>query len=437
MSLALLMAIVTLAGILAGYRTGFVLAGVAALFILISDLPIAYFNLLVSRIYANVLSNWLLVAIPMFIFMGLVLEKSGVAEHTLRACQRMLGGSGAGMGLSVVIVGVLLAASSGIVGASVVLLTLLALPRLTEAGYGPRASSGLIASSGTLAILIPPSVMLIVLGDQLTVPVPSMFAGALGPGLLLILLYLVFVLWQGRNLPRSPAPKDGPTGALAVAILAREILPLILLIVAVLGSILTGIATPTEAAGLGAFGAILVAALYGRFRPRQIFLAARETVVTTSMVLMVMIGATCFAAVFRGLGGDDMIREGLDAIGGGPWASLIAVMAFIFVLGFVLDWLEITLILMPILAPVIVQMDFGLGLNPQQTLIWFGLLVAVNLQTSFLTPPFGFSLFYMRGAAAGKLSNRDVYLGVAPFIALQLVALGLMMAVPALVTVFL
>jgi len=437
MSLAPLMAFVTLAGILAGYRTGFVLAGVAALFILISDLPIAYFNLLVSRIYANVLSNWLLVAIPMFIFMGLVLEKSGVAEHTLRACQRMFGGSGAGMGLSVVVVGVLLAASSGIVGASVVLLTLLALPRLAEAGYGPRASSGLIASSGTLAILIPPSVMLIVLGDQLTVPVPSMFAGALGPGLLLIVLYLVFVFWHGRNLPRSTTPKGGPTGALAVAILAREILPLILLIVAVLGSILMGIATPTEAAGLGAFGAILVAALYGRFRPRQIFLAARETVVTTSMVLMVMIGATCFAAVFRGLGGDDMIREGLDAIGGGPWASLIAVMAFIFVLGFVLDWLEITLILMPILAPVIVLMDFGLGLTPQQTLIWFGLLVAVNLQTSFLTPPFGFSLFYMRGAAAGKLSNRDVYLGVAPFIALQLVALGLMMAVPALVTVFL
>lgn len=437
MSLALVMAVVTLAGILAGYRTGFVLAGVAALFILISDLPPAYFNLLVSRIYANVLSNWLLVAIPMFIFMGLVLEKSGVAEHTLRACQRMLGGSGAGMGLSVVIVGVLLAASSGIVGASVVLLTLLALPRLTEAGYGPRASSGLIASSGTLAILIPPSVMLIVLGDQLAVPVPSMFAGALGPGILLVALYLGFVLWQGRGLPRTASPEDGARGAMALVILAREILPLVLLIVAVLGSILAGIATPTEAAGLGAFGAIVVAALYGRFRPAQIFLAARETVVTTAMVLMVMIGATCFAAVFRGLGGDDMIREGLDGIGGGPWTSLLAIMAFIFVLGFVLDWLEITLILMPILAPVIVLMDFGLGLNPQQTLIWFGLLVAVNLQTSFLTPPFGFSLFYMRGAAAGKLSNRDVYLGVAPFIALQLAALGLMMAVPALVTAFL
>ncbi|MCC6007006.1 MAG: TRAP transporter large permease subunit [Rhodobacteraceae bacterium] len=429
------MALVTLAGILAGYRTAFVLAGVSALFILISDLPMAWFGLLISRIYGNVLSNWLLVAIPMFIFMGLVLERTGVAEHTLRACQRALGGSAAGMGLSVVIVGVLLAASSGIVGASVVLLTLLALPRLAEAGYGPRLSSGLIASSGTLAILIPPSVMLIVLGDQLSVPVPSMFAAALGPGLLLVVLYLGFVLLRSRGLPR--AGREVPGGPLAALILLRDILPLVLLIVAVLGSILTGLATPTEASGLGAFGAIVIAGLYGRFRPAVIMQAARETVVTTSMVLMVMIGATCFAAVFRGLGGDDLVRTGLEAIGGGPWAALIVVMAFIFVLGFVLDWLEITLILIPILAPVIVLMDFGLGLTPQQTLIWFGMLVALNLQTSFLTPPFGFSLFYMRGAAAGRLSNRDVWLGVAPFVALQLAALALIMAVPGLVTVFL
>jgi tripartite ATP-independent transporter DctM subunit len=436
MSWPVAMALVTLAGILAGYRTAFVLAGVSALFILISDLPAAYFNLLISRIYGNVLSNWLLVAVPMFIFMGLVLERTGVAEHALRACQRALGGSGAGMGLSVVIVGALLAASSGIVGASVVLLTLLALPRLTEAGYGPRPASGLIAASGTLAILIPPSVMLIVLGDQLAVPVPSMFAAAVGPGLLLVLLYVGFVLWQGRGLPPAPAAA-GPGGLAALAILARDILPLVLLIVAVLGSILTGLATPTEASGLGAFGVILIAALYGRFRPAAILQAARETVVTTSMVLMVMIGATCFAAVFRGLGGDDLIRAGIEGLGGGPWGVLLLVMALIFVLGFVLDWLEITLILIPILAPVIALMDFGLGLDRQQTLIWFGMLVAVNLQTSFLTPPFGFSLFYLRGAAAGQLSNRDVWIGVAPFIALQLLALGLIMAVPAVVTVFL
>lgn len=436
MSLALIMALVTLAGILMGYRTGFVLAGAAALFILISDLPVAYFNLLVSRIYGNVLSNWLLVAIPMFIFMGLVLEKSGVAEHTLRACQRALGGSAAGMGVSVVVVGVLLAASSGIVGASVVLLTLLALPRLAEAGYDARLSSGLIASSGTLAILIPPSVMLIVLGDQLRVPVPSMFAGALGPGLLLVALYLGLVLWRSRDLPRTAQIGTG-RGVMAVFLLVRDILPLVALIVAVLGSILIGLATPTEASGVGALGACVIAALYGRLRVAVLMEAARQTVLTTTMVLTVMIGATCFAAVFRGLGGDGMIEAGLEAIGGGPWAALIAVMVFIFVLGFVLDWLEITLILMPILAPVIAAMDFGHGLDPEQTLLWFGVLVAVNLQTSFLTPPFGFSLFYMRGAAAGQLANRDVYAGVAPFVALQLGALAVLMAWPGLVTAFL
>ena len=436
MSAALIMALVTLAGILAGYRTGFVLAGVAALFILISDLPTAYFNLLVSRIYGNVLSNWLLVAIPMFIFMGLVLEKSGVAEHTLRACQRALGGSAAGMGVSVVVVGVLLAASSGIVGASVVLLTLLALPRLAEAGYDARLSSGLIASSGTLAILVPPSVMLIVLGDQLRVPVPAMFAGALGPGLLLVALYLGLVLWRSRRLPRT-IQADGSGGVRAVLVLARDILPLVSLIVAVLGSILTGLATPTEASGVGALGACLIAALYGRFRVAMVMDAAQQTALTTTMVLTVMIGATCFAAVFRGLGGDGLIESGLEAVGGGPWVALIAVMAFVFVLGFVLDWLEITLILMPILAPVIAEMDFGHGLDTEQTLLWFGLLVAVNLQTSFLTPPFGFSLFYMRGAAAGHLANRDVYAGVAPFVALQLGALVALMVWPGLVTAFL
>lgn len=430
--MAILMALVTLVGILSGYRTAFVLAGVAALFILISDLQTAYFNLLISRVYANVLSNWLLVAIPMFIFMGLVLQKSGVAEHTLRACQRALGGSAAGMGVSVVIVGVLLAASSGIVGASVVLLTLLALPRLDEGGYSRRLSAGLIAASGTLAILIPPSVMLIVLGDQLSVPVPSMFRAAVGPGAVLVLLYLSFVLWQSRGLPRA-APNAERVSPLIVV---RDILPLVLLIGVVLGSILTGYTTPTEASGLGAFGAIVIAAVYGRFSARIILEAARETVLTTTMVLMVMIGATCFAGVFRGLGGDDLIRAGLDMIGGGPWGALIAVLAFIFVLGFFLDWLEITLILMPILAPVIAGYDFGLGLTPQETMIWFAMLVAVNLQTSFLTPPFGFSLFYMRAAAENPMANADVYLGILPFIAMQLGTMILIMAFPVLVVLF-
>ena len=431
----LAMAAVTLAGILAGYRVAFVLAGAAALFILVSDLRLAFFTLIVSRIYANVLSNWLLVAVPMFIFMGLVLEKSGVAERSLRGVQRLFGGSAGGMGLSVLLIGVLLAAASGIVGASVVLLCLLALPRLREAGYDNATAGGLIAASGTLAILIPPSVMLIILGDQLQTPVPSMFAGAIGPGLVLAGLYAVYVLIRTARIDRMPSP-DRPGTGLTLANLLRliaDIAPLLALVVSVLGSIIAGLATPTEASGLGAAGAILITVLYGRFRPSVVMEAAKETVIATSMVLMVIVGATCFAAVFRGVGGDALIQGGLQALGDAPWTILIVVMAAVFFLGFVLDWLEITLILMPIFAPVIAGLDFGNGLQGDQLLVWFGILVAVNLQTSFLTPPFGFSLFYVRGASRGQLATMEIYRGVLPFIALQLFALGLFMAFPGLV----
>jgi tripartite ATP-independent transporter DctM subunit len=430
-ALPILMAVVTLVGILSGYRVAFVLAGSAALFILFSDLPMAFFKLIVSRIYANVLSNWLLVAIPMFIFMGLVLEKTGVAKQSLRGAQMALGGSAAGMGVSVLVIGVLLAASSGIVGASVVLIALLALPRLLEAGYDKPTSAGLIASSGTLAILIPPSVMLIVLGDQLQAPVPDMFAGAIGPGLLLVGLYAGYVILRMRRAPRRVANQAG-NAVDAVRRILVDVAPLGFLVVCVLGSIIGGLATPTEASGIGAFGAILIALAYGRFRISAIMSAARETVVATSMVMMVMVGATCFSAVFRGIGGDELISHGLSSLGGGPWMVLGVVMISVFVLGFVLDWLEITLILMPIFGPVVAGLDFGL--TREATLVWFGVLVAVNLQTSFLTPPFGFSLFYLRGAVGDQLATRDVYRGVIPFIALQLVALGLLMAFPRLVT---
>ncbi|MBZ8118831.1 TRAP transporter large permease subunit [Roseovarius sp. LXJ103] len=425
------MAVVTLAGILAGYRVGMVLAGTAALFILISDLPLAYFNLLVSRIYANVLSNWLLVAIPMFIFMGLILEKSGVAERALRAAQTALGGSAAGMGISVLLIGVLLAASSGIVGASVVLLATLALPRLQEAGYCNATSAGLIASSGTLAILIPPSVMLIVLGDQLQTPVPDMFAGAILPGLLLVAAYGVLVILRARGLPRQE--RSARTSPLRLMI---DLGPLIALVVSVLGSIIAGLATPTEASGLGAFGAILITAIYGKFRLSIVMDAARKTVTTTSMVLLVMIGATCFAAVFKAIGGGDMARAGLTAFGEGPYTVLFVVMMAVFILGFVLDWLEITLILVPIFAPVVAGLDFGNGLTGEALMIWFGVLIAVNLQTSFLTPPFGFSLFYLRGAVGDALSMSEIYRGVLPFIGLQLLVLGVLVAFPGLITGF-
>lgn len=427
--LPLSMAMLTLAGILAGYRVGMVLAGSAAIFILVSDLPVAFFNLLVSRIYANVLSNWLLVAVPMFIFMGLVLEMSGTAERSLKAAQRALGGSAAGMGLSVLVIGVLLAASSGIVGASVVLLSLLALPRLLEAGYSDRMSAGLVTSSGTLAILIPPSVMLIILGDQLKMPVPSMFAGAIGPGLLLVVVYGCYIFWRVRGLPRQISQET--TTVLRLFI---DLGPLLVLVIAVLGSIIGGLATPTEASGVGAFGAVMITLLYRKFSFSILMKAATQTVVTTSTVLFLMIGATCFSAVFKGVGGDDLVEAGIMAFGDGPFTVLAVVMVAIFLLGFVLDWLEITLILMPIFAPIIAGLDFGNGLSGPELMIWFGILVAVNLQTSFLTPPFGFSLFYLRSAVGDRLATTDIYRGVAPFILLQLLVLGLLIVFPGLIT---
>lgn len=429
--LPIAMAALTLTGILAGYRVGMVLAGAAAIFILVSDLPTAFFSILVSRIYANVLSNWLLVAIPMFIFMGLILETSGVAERSLRAAQRALGGSAAGMGISVLVIGILLAASSGIVGASVVLLALLALPRLQEAGFDKETSAGLIASSGTLAILIPPSVMLIVLGDQLKTPVPDMFAGAIGPGLLLVGVYSAYIIWKARGLPALPR-----TDHISIPRLLFDLGPLLALVISVLGSIIAGFATPTEASGIGVFGAILITLLYSKFSFEMLMNAARQTVVTTSLVLFVLIGATCFSAVFKGIGGDDLVEAGITVFGTDPYTVLAVVMISIFILGFVLDWLEITLILLPIFAPIVAGLDFGNGLDQQDVLIWFGILVAVNLQTSFLTPPFGFSLFYLRGAVGDQLTTPEIYRGVLPFIALQLLVLALLIIFPGLITGF-
>lgn len=428
------MVFVTLTGILLGYRVGMVFAGSAAIFILVSDIPIAFFKLINSRIYANVLTNWLLVAIPMFIFMGLLLEKSKVGERSLRAAQKALGGSPVGMGLSVLVIGVLLAASSGVVGASVVLLSLLALPRMLEAGFDKPTSAGLVASSGTLAILIPPSVMLIVLGDQLQVPVPDMFAAAVVPGALLILCYGAYVTWRSRKLPRQSVHQK--LDAAGYREMLRDLLPLVLLIIVVLGSIVGGFATPTEASGLGAFGAVLLALFYRQFSLEMMMQAARETVGVSAMVLFIMIGATAFSAVFKGVGGDAIVEGWLGIFGDTPWAILGVAMLTVFVLGFVMDWLEITLILLPIVGPIIATLDFGNGLQGESLLLWFGMLVAVNLQTSFLTPPFGFSLFYLKGAAGSNLMIRDIYLGVLPFIFIQLFVLGLMVAFPGLATFF-
>ena len=428
---AIAMAALTLTGILMGYRVALVLGGAAAVFILVTDTPPSFFKLLLSRVYSNVLSNWLLVAVPMFIFMGYILEKSGVAEISLKAAQRALGGTPAGMCLSVMLIGVLLAASSGIVGASVVLLALLALPRLQEVGIDDRLSAGLITSSGTLAILVPPSIMLIVLGDQLKVPVGDMFAGAILPGVLLVVLISIYTLIRTRGLSQ-------------VAMIERTSLgqtlwhlgPLILLIICVLGSIIGGVATPTEAAGVGAFGALLIALIYGRASVALIVRAAEETVSATSMIFLVLIGATCFSAVFRKVGGDAAILDLIGLFGTDPWTVILVVMGMIFLLGFVLDWLEITLILMPIFGPLVASLDFGNGLSGTDLMLWFGILVALNLQTSFLTPPFGFSLFYLKGAVGEKIKTIDIYRGVLPFITLQLLALAILILVPGLATGF-
>jgi tripartite ATP-independent transporter DctM subunit len=427
-----LMAFGTLAVIILGYPVALTMAGASAVFILIAGLPPAFFGLLVTRVFANALSNWLLVAVPMFIFMGLVLEKSGVAEKAMRSAQAALGGSASSMAVSILVIGGLLAASSGIVGASVILLTLIGLPRLIEAGYARGTAAGLVSASGTLAILIPPSLMLIILGDQMQTSIPDLFRGAVGPGLLLMGLYALYMVARAPRRPAS-APPSTPATAGAYLGFLRDIAPMLALMALVLGAILGGFATPTEASGVGALGALLLAALNGRADSRTVMAAARETALATSMVMAIVIGATCFAAVFRRIGGDDMILAGLGLLGGDPWTMLAIMMLMIFLLGFFLDWLEITLILIPIFAPLVAGMDFGNGLRGEALLVWFAILVALNLQTSFLTPPFGPSLFYVRGSETVGLRTGELYAGVTPFILLQLAGLALVALFPALV----
>lgn len=429
-----LMAAGTLAAIMAGYPVALVMAGTSALFILLAGLPVSFFGLLVTRIFSNALSNWLLVSVPMFIFMGLILEKSGVAERAMRAAQGALGGSPSSMAISILLIGGLLAASSGIVGASVILLTLMGLPRLVEAGYSKSLAAGLVGASGTLAILIPPSLMLIILGDQMQASIPRLFTGAVGPGLLLMLLYGGFmILMSPRRATATPQP---PVSMARYAGFVREITPMMLLMVVVLGSILAGVATPTEASGVGALGALLLAAINGKASRDLIMRAARETATATSMVMAIVIGATCFAAVFRRIGGEDLIHSGLSLIGGGPWMVLFAMMVVIFLLGFFLDWLEITLILIPIFVPIVQALDFGNGLKGADLIVWFGILVAVNLQTSFLTPPFGPSLFFIRGTQTIGLTTPELYRGVAPFVLLQALGLLLVALFPKVVFLF-
>jgi len=430
----LLMLLALLAGIFAGYPVAFVLAGLGIVFAVLADLPMIFLSMSVQRIYSGVLTNWLLVAVPLFVFMGLMLERSGVAERLLASLAALFRGLPGGYAFAVAIIGIVMAASTGIIGASVVLMGMMALPAMRAAGYDMRLSSGLIAASGTLGILIPPSIMLIILGDQLRISVGDLFMGAIMPGLLLGGLYTLFLVAVAILAPqRMPAPgrrAPGPGFWPALWALLRDLVAPVVLILSVLGTIIAGIATPTESAAIGAAGALLLALMSRRLSLKALTEALRDTTRTTAMIVFVMIGATVFSLVFRRLGGDAMIAEMFQIDQRNPWMVLLVIMALIFVLGFFLEWVEITLVVVPIIAPVVMALDFGMPRD--QVLIWFAIALAVNLQTSFLTPPFGYALFYLRGIAT-DLPIRVIYAGVLPFVGLQLLALALVLTFPQII----
>jgi tripartite ATP-independent transporter DctM subunit len=445
--MVLLLVLALCAGLLLGFPVAFTLGGVALLFaglgLVTGTFDPSFLQAFPNRVF-GIMGNGTLLAVPLFVFMGVMLERSKMAEQLLETVAAQFGRMRGGLVVSVLVVGALLAASTGIVGATVVTLGLIALPTMLRHGYCPKLSAGAVCASGTLGQIVPPSVVLVLLGDQLgsayhqaqlklgnfapqTVSVRDLFAGALLPGLILVVLYIVYVLIVAWRQPaRAPAldPASLPTRSITQTLLA--VLPPLLLIVCVLGSILAGRATPTEAAGVGAVGASLLAALRGRLDFTCLREVSRETVLITAMVFAILLGAALFALVFRGFGGDDLVHQLLSGLPGGRWGAIIAVMLLMFALGFVLDFIEIVFVVVPIVAPVL----FALDVDP----VWLGVMMAVNLQTSFLTPPFGFALFYLRGVAPPTLTTTDVYRGVAPFIGLQVLMLLLLALWPQLAT---
>lgn len=432
-----------------GYPVAFILGGVALLFAVLGDLAgtfrLQQLTLIPLRIYGGTMESLVLVAIPMFTFMGTMLEKSGAARDLLYALQVMLRRVPGGLALSVTLMGTIMAATTGIIGASVVMITLMALPVMMRANYSIPLATGTIASSGTLGILIPPSIMLVIMSDLLSVPVGTVFIAALMPGLLLAALYFVYLLVLCGFRPELAPPMADDIGPATRgefwAMVFRSFVPPIFLIMMVLGSIFLGFATPTEAAGVGAFGSILLAAFNRQLTWSNFVEVCRRSALTVAMLFGIFVGATAFAFVFKAIGGETLIVEFIRETGVGPWSILFVLMGMVFLLGFFFDWIEITLIVLPIFAPIVALLDFGghVGLwdginNP--IVIWFLILVAVNLQTSFLTPPFGFALFYMKGVAPPEVKIQQIYAGIIPFVALQLVGLGLCLAFPAIVLWF-
>lgn len=444
---ALLLFLVVILVLMTGYPVAFTLAGVSLAFAFIGSFIQGFdsslMHALPSRIF-GIMNNETLIAVPLFVFMGVTLERSKIAENLLDTMSQLFGSLRGGLGFSVVIVGLLLAASTGIVGATVVTMGLLSLPTMLKRGYDPALSCGVICASGTLGQIIPPSIILVLLGDVIssayqqsqldqgifspdTVTVSDLFAGAIIPGLLLVAIYIAYLLFiAGTKADRMPAIPREHIEKNLFARCCSALLPPILLIFAVLGSIIGGLATPTEAASVGAVGALLLAILNKQLDLACLKGVTRNTVKITCMVFAIFIGASIFSLVFRGYGGDDAIHEFLTQLPGGVFGAIATVMLVMFVLGFVLDFIEITFVVVPIVGPILLAM----GVDP----VWLGIMIAINLQTSFLTPPFGFALFYLRGVAPKSISTNQIYKGVLPFIVIQLVVLGLLAKWPELAT---
>ena len=446
LSLVLFMVVIIL--LLAGFPVAFSLGGVALLFALLGALlgifdPV-FLNTLPNRIF-GIMSNQTLIAVPLFVFMGVILERAQIAEGLLDNLSRLFGNLRGGLGISVTLVGMLLAASTGIVGATVVTMGLLSLPAMLKRGYRPTVATGTICASGTLGQIIPPSIILVLLGDVLssaysqaqlsqgifspkTVSVGDLFVGALIPGLGLVLMYIVYLVGVAVFSPTAMPARDHDAAEAPPSLLAilGALAPPLLLILAVLGSIILGLATPTEAAAVGAFGAILLALLKRALDLARLRAVMESTVRVTSMVFLILIGASFFSLVFRGFGGDELVRELLLNLPGGVVGAMLVVMLLMFLLGFVLDFIEITFVVVPIVGPILLTM----GVDP----VWLGVMIAINLQTSFLTPPFGFALFYLRGVAPASVSTASIYRGVIPFVIIQVIALMLLSLWPELAT---
>jgi len=435
--------------LISGIPVAWVLGGVGVAFVGVGYLSDIYLDTitgldymtigLVSNRIFKIMDNWILVALPMFIFMGLALDESGIAEKLLKSLQRFFGKMRGGLAITVVILGVLLAASTGIIGASVVLLAVMSLPVMLKQGYDKQTALGVIASSGTLGILIPPSIMLIIMADQLSISVGNLFMGAVFPGLILGVLYVGYLVILGLVKPRKmPLVLDNEEEYEFGLVwdLFKNILPPAALILAVLGSIFFGIATSTEAAGIGAFGALILMFINGNLNLHKLKNISISTMNTTGYIFAIFVGATCFSLVLRELGGDELIVSALHSISDDPIIIILFILGLVFILGFVLDWIEITLIVLPLVAPIISDLAIeinGFGIeNP--TLVWFVLLVAMTLQTSFLTPPVGFALFYLKGVCPPEIQLVDIYKGVIPFIILQVIGLAIVFFFPAIVT---